>query len=154
MASFGVYLDHSQYYIGQELNKKTWALGALRLMAYERLGSSTYVCDDSILHWPIYSEKYDLIIANPPFDSIRQGNEVAPGFRTSIQFLLEKGVQSLNAHGKLIALLPQGVLFRGLYEQRLREYLVDEDLIDTIISLPGGLLLNTGIPLVIMVLSE
>lgn len=156
LASFGVYLDQGQDYYGQELNQRTWALGALRIMAYERPGISQYVCDDSILHWPIASEKFDLIVANPPF-GIRLGHQYRasePDFRTIEQFLLEKGVKSLKPDGKLIALLPQGILFRGMHEQRLREYLVDEDLIDTIISLPGGLLLNTGIPLVVIVLSK
>ncbi|HRH48243.1 MAG TPA: N-6 DNA methylase [Panacibacter sp.] len=156
LASFGVYLDQGQDYFGQELNQKTWALGALRLMAYQRPGTSSYVCDDSISHWPASSEKFDLIVANPPY-GMRLGNqyrEIEPDFRTIEQFLLEKGVQSLNEKGKLIALLPQGFLFRGLHEQRLREFLVNEDLIDSIISLPGGLLLNTGIPLIIMVLNK
>ena len=156
LASFGVYLDQGQEYFGQELNQKTWALGALRIMAYQRPGTSRYVCDDSISHWPATSEKFDLIVANPPY-GMRLGTqyrEIEPEFRTIEQFLLEKGVHSLNEKGKLIALLPQGILFRGLHEQRLREFLVDEDLIDTIISLPGGLLLNTGIPLIIMVLNK
>lgn len=156
LASFGVYLDEGQDYFGQELNLKTWALGALRIMAYQRPGTSRYVCEDSISHWPAAPEKFDLIVANPPY-SMRLGShyrEIEHEFRTIEQFLLEKGVKSLNEKGKLIALLPQGILFRGLHEQRLREFLVDEDLIDTIISLPGGLLLNTGIPLIIMVLNK
>ncbi len=156
LASFGVYLDQGQEYFGQELNLKTWILGALRILAYRRPGTSNYVCDDSILHWPAPSKKFDLIVANPPF-GMRLGNqyrEAEPEIRTIEQFLLEKGVKSLNPDGKLIALLPQGILFRGMHEQQLREYLVDRDLIDTIVSLPGGLLLNTGIPLVIIVLSK
>lgn len=156
LASFGVYLDQGQEYFGQELNQKTWALGALRIIAYQRPGTSRYVCADSISHWPATSEKFDLIVANPPY-GMRLGTqyrEIEPEFRTIEQFLLEKGVHSLDEKGKLIALLPQGILFRGLHEQRLREFLVDEDLIETIISLPGGLLLNTGIPLIIMVLNK
>lgn len=156
LASFGVYLDQGQDYFGQELNQKSWALGALRLMAYERPGSSKYVCDDSILHWPSQSEKFDLIVSNPPY-GMRLGHQyrdIEPEFRTIEQFLIEKGVQSLKQNGKLIALLPQGFLFRGMQEQRLREHLVEEDLIDTIISLPGGLLFNTGIPLIILVLAR
>lgn len=156
LASFGVYFDQGQDYFGQELNLKTWVLGALRILAYKRPGTSNYVCDDSILHWPAPTKKFDLIVANPPF-GMRLGHqykEAEPDFSTIEQFLLEKGVHSLKAEGKLIALLPQGILFRGMHEQRLREYLVDRDLIDSIISLPGGLLLNTGIPLVIMVLSK
>lgn len=156
LASFGVYLDQGQDYFGQELNQKTWALGALRLIAYERPGRSRYVCDDSILHWPHESENFDLILSNPPF-GMRLGNQyrdIEPSIKTIEQFLIEKGVQSLKQNGNLIALLPQGFLFRGMQEQRLREHLVEEDLIDTIISLPGGLLLNTGIPLVILILSK
>lgn len=156
LASFGVYLDQGQAYFGQELNQKTWAMGALRLLAHESPGSSRYVCDDSILHWPHESDKFDLVISNPPYAWSLKEYKIAidPHIRTAEQFLLEKGVRSLNEKGKLIALLPQGILFRGLHEQRLREFLVDEDLIDAIISLPGGLLLNTGIPLIILVLNR
>jgi type I restriction enzyme M protein len=156
LASFGVFLDQSQDYFGQELNQKTWALGALRIMAYQRPGTSHYICDDSILHWPKEDEKFDLVVANPPYGMrlSQQYKEVEPGIRTVEQFLIEKGMNSLNNKGKLIALLPQGFLFRGLNEQRLREHLIEEDLIDTIISLPGGLLLNTGIPLIVLVINR
>lgn len=156
LASFGVYLDQGQDYLGQEINRKTWALGALRIMAYERPGTSQYVCDDSILNWPDQSEKFDLIIANPPYGMRlnQQYSDIEPSIRTVEQFLIEKGVNSLNANGKLIALLPQGFLFRGMNERRLREQLIEEDLIDTIISFPGGLLLNTGMPLVVLVIDK
>lgn len=156
LASFGVYLARDQNYFGQELDQKIWALGALRLMAYERYVDSKYVCDDSISHWPYESEKFDLIVSNPPF-GMRLGHyhrDIEPNIRTIEHYLIEKGIHSLKQDGKLIALLPQGFLFRGLNEQRMREYLVEEDLIDTIISLPGGLLLNTGIPLIILVLNK
>ncbi|SJN52318.1 Type I restriction-modification system, DNA-methyltransferase subunit M [Sphingobacterium faecium PCAi_F2.5] len=156
LASFSVYLNQGQDYFGQELNQKTWALGALRMMAYERLNNSRYICDDSISNWPDQSEKFDVIISNPPF-GLKLGHhykDIEPSFRTIEQFLIEKGIQSLKQNGKLIALLPQGFLFRGMQERRLREHLIEEDLIDTIISLPGGLLLNTGIPLIIVVLSR
>ncbi len=156
IASFGVYLHQWQDYLGQEINFKTAALGILRLMAYKKLDSSKYFCDDSISNWPAQSEKFDLIISNPPF-GMRIGNrypDLDLNIRTVEQFLLKKGVQSLTQNGKLIALLPQGFLFKGLQDQRLRQYLVEEDLIETIISLPSGLLLNTGIPLTILVLSH
>lgn len=156
LASFAVHNNQDHNYFGQEISHKAWALGALRMMAYGKLNSSKYFCEDSILHWPAQSEKFDLIISNPPF-GIRLGDQyrdIEPDIRTIEQFLIEKGVQSLKQNGKLVALLPQGFLFRGLQEKRLREYLIEEDLIDTIISLPGGLLFNTGIPLIIMVVAR
>ncbi len=169
LASFGVYLDQVENYFGQELNKKTWALGALRLMAYKKFDASKYVCDDSTIHWPAPNEKFDLVISNPPFganfsfeyiesfwdnalginSNIHSPTEI---FRSIEHFVINKGVQSLNEEGKLILILPQSIMYRGSHDHRLRERLIEEDLIDTIISLPGGLLLNTGIPLVILLL--
>jgi type I restriction enzyme M protein len=171
LASFGVYLDQVENYFGQELNKKTWALGALRLMAYNKFDASKYVCDDSTIHWPAPNEKFDLVISNPPFganfsfeyiesfwdnalginSNIHSPTEL---FRSIEHFVINKGVQSLNEEGKLILILPQSIMYRGSHDHRLREFLVEADLIDTIISLPGGLLLNTGIPLMIMVLNK
>jgi type I restriction enzyme M protein len=156
LASFDVYLNNSNNFVGQELNKKTWAMGALRLMAYGKRVSSEYLCTDSILNWPKNAEKFDLIISNPPF-GVRLGTQykdVEQEFRTIEQFLIKNGVHSLTEKGKLIVLLPQGFLFRGMQEERLRKFLIEEDLIDTIISLPGGLLLNTGIPLTILVINK
>lgn len=156
LASFGVFLDQDQDYFGQEINQKTWAIGALRIMAYRRSKTSHYFCEDSILHWPKEENKFDLIVANPPYGMRlnQQYKEVKPSIRTVEQFLIEKGLNSLNSKGKLIALLPQGFLFRGMHEQRLRQRLIEADLIDTIISLPGGLLLNTGIPVIILVIDK
>src|SRR5690606_8557239 len=97
LASFGVLLKQGQYYFGQEFNRSTWALGTLRLMAYNRIEASNYVCEDSISKWPDPSEKFDLIVSNPPYGvrlNSRHG-EIEPWFRTIEQFLLEKGVQSL-----------------------------------------------------------
>ncbi|WP_310559183.1 N-6 DNA methylase [Flavobacterium sp.] len=156
LASFDVYLNKSQNFYGQEINKKTWAMGALRLMAFGKQVSSEYICEDSILNWPKNENKFDLIISNPPY-GVRFGNQykdVEHEFRTIEHFLIKKGVHSLTEKGKLIALLPQGFLFRGMQEEKLRMFLIEEDLIDTIISLPGGLLLNTGIPLTILVINN
>jgi len=155
LASFGVHLDQSQDYFGQEINRKTWALGALRLMAYSRPGVSKYVCEDSILHWP-ENQKFDLILANPPFGvRLNQRDQYQnPEIRTVEQFLIEKGISSLKTKGKLIAVLPTEILFRGGTDQRLRETLIENDLIDTIILFPGGVLLNTGIPFIVLVLNK
>lgn len=156
LASFGVYLNKWHNYFGQELNKRTWALGALRILAYDRLGTSQYNCEDSILHWPDQNQKFDFIVSNPPYGLRldKDYKEFYSEYRTVEQLLIEKGVSSLSHKGKLIAVLPNGFLFRGGSEQRLREHLVESDLIDSIIALPGGLLLNTGMPLVILVLNK
>lgn len=156
LASFGVHLSEGQSYFGQEKNAQTWAVGALRIMAHQRPGSSRYVNGDSILNWPNPSQKFDLILANPPFGMRLNPRDLAmhPGLRTVEQFLIDKSLGSLTDKGKLIAVLPESFLFRGSHEQRLRQSLIEKDLIDTIISFPGGLLQNTGIPLIVLVIDK
>ena len=60
----------------------------------------------------------------------------------------------LNNNGRLIAILPLGFLFRSGQDEDLRKYLIDQDLIDTIIQLPSNLFLNTSIPTICIVLNK
>ena len=73
LAAFGVAFSDDFFYYGQEFNKKTWALGTLRLLAYNRYQNSKFNCEDSLSEWPSDSEKFDLIFSNPPF-SMRISN--------------------------------------------------------------------------------
>ena len=125
LASFSVYLDKNQDYFGQEINQRNWALGVLRLMAHSKLESSSYVCDDAMLNWPENSEKFDLIVSHPPLNHRINDRglvrELGLNVRTLEQFLIKKGVYSLNEKGKLISILPQGFLFKSGMEKQLRE---------------------------------
>lgn len=158
LASFEAYLDQSHKYVGQERNNKTWALGALRLMAYNKHTNSEYTREDSILNWPDPSEKFDLIISSPPFGIKISHHSIDSAYwgASYEHFLLKKGIQSLTKNGKLVVLLPNGFSFKpGKDEIKLRKELIESDLIDlTIISLPNGLLKHTGIPLIILLLSK
>lgn len=150
LASFKINVNKEHKYLGQEINKRTWALGTLRLMANESLINTEYLCDDSILNWPDQSERFDLIITNPPM-GVHIG---IPTHNKSIEnFLIDNSLKSLTEGGKLIALLPQSWLFKN-QEQPLKQFLINEDLIETIVSLPGGLLSNTGISSIILVISK
>jgi len=51
-------------------------------------------------------------------------------------------------------ILPQGVLFRGGAEARIREKLLQDGHIDTVIGLPANLFYSTGIPVCILVLKK
>lgn len=157
LASFGIFLEEGNEYFGQEINSLAFVLGKLRLMAFDKLESCNYVLNDSILQWPNQSEKFDFILANPPYGMrlSRQYREMELGrhYFSIEHFLIEKGINSLNDNGKLIAVMSTSFLYQSSF-RRLRENLINQDLIDTIISLPGGLLLNTGISLIILVINK
>jgi len=152
-ASFIKNNQDSLFVFAQELNKKTWAIGQLRLIVHKR--SFDFKCEDSIANWPD-QEKFDLIVSHPPFGLrinriIREQNL---NYRNVEEFLLNKGLDLLSNSGKLVSVLTQGILFTGGSVKRLREKLIEEDLIDTIISFPGGILHQTGIPFIILILNK
>jgi type I restriction enzyme M protein len=155
LASFGLKLDKDIDYFGQELNQKTWALGTLRIKAYERqVNKIKYVCDDSILNWPNDSQKFDLIVSSLP-TNLRLGKKYEAfeyKFKRPEQLLIERGLDSLTNEGKLITILPQR--FLHIWSHKSRKILIDQDFIETIISIPGGLLAYTGIPLIILVINK
>lgn len=155
IGSFALNLSEQQTYLGQEVNLNRWILGVLRLMAYGKLVNSKYECADSLQEWPLNS-KFDLIISNPPLGMRidNHDNKSNSNFKSVEHFILEKGTQSLNGRGKMVVVLSQGILFKGGSELELRKQLLEKDLIDTIISFPGGLFTHTAIPFIVMVLSQ
>ncbi|RZK13239.1 MAG: hypothetical protein EOO46_00080 [Flavobacterium sp.] len=172
LASFAVYLKDDVIYSGQEINQATWALGKLRLLAHDRNENFNFSIGNSIFNWnPAVStsgsllkkilkktspsKDNDLIISNPPFSGKLPGNIQGRfgAIKTYEQFLLEKGIENLSASGKLIGILSSGFLYRNV-EENLRQYLVEHDLLDTIIAFPDGLLRSTAIPVVAIVINK
>ena len=145
--------DESKSIYAQEINQKTWAIGQLRLIISN--SNAIYDCDDSIMNWP-KKEKFDLIVSNPPLMLQLNGanRDKFPEYRNVVDFLLGMSVNSLSKNGRLVAVLPTGILFRDGREKRIRVDLIQNDLIDTIISFPGGLLHQTFIPFVIVILNK
>ncbi|KQB43880.1 N-6 DNA methylase [Flavobacterium daejeonense] len=150
LASFASFLHPLQRYYGQEINHRTWALGSLRLMAHN-LESFDYRLEDSIENWVSFGE-FDLIVSNPPF-GIKIPRHFTNGANSSVEmFLIEKSLQKLPKKGQLIVILPQSFLYTSTTNnKKYREYLVDNNFIDTIISLPSGILKHTAIPVCIIV---
>lgn len=153
LASFAVFAESDAKYVGQELDINAWAIGVLRLMAYERRGESFYLVGDSIRQWNPKGEKYDLIISSPPFGQRinESDNNEFTKTQTVEAFFIQEGLKDLTEGGKLIAVLPNGYLFRGGEVEKQRRYLVENDLLDSVISFPGGLLFNTQIPFIVLV---
>lgn len=104
---------------------------------------------------------YETVISNPPYsqewnpinDTRFINYELAPKSKADYAFLLH-GLSKLNENGTMAIILPHGVLFRGSKELTIRKKLIEYNLIDTIIGLPGKLFLNTDIPTIIIVLKK
>ncbi|MCG9880038.1 MAG: N-6 DNA methylase [Bacteroidia bacterium] len=157
LASLGIYSESNNGYFAQEINRKIWALGSLRLLAFGRQNCQNYVLEDSVMNWPNDSEKFDFIVSSPPFRMKieKQSENSLPVIKTVEQHIILRGLQSLNENGKLAALLPMSFLYSHVKQEHdIRKFLVDKDLIDTIISIPGGILPNTGIPFIVLLINK
>jgi len=78
---------------------------------------------------------------------------VPPASKGDWAFLLHM-INSLSVNGRIAAVAPHGVLFRGAAEGRIRQKVVDENLLDAVIGLPENLFYGTSIPACILVFKK
>ncbi len=104
--------------------------------------------------------KVDNVVMNPPYsmqfsdaESIPIMDFTIPKSKADYGFLL-RGLEHINENGRVVAILPHGILFRGGAEGKIREWLVTNELIRAVIGLPDKLFLNTSIPVCIIVLER
>ncbi|WP_037320635.1 N-6 DNA methylase [Salegentibacter sp. Hel_I_6] len=153
VASFGVDLDENSSYVGQEINQSIWALGTLRFIAHNKKNGSLML-GDSLNDWR-EDTFFDLIISAPPFGKISHfNNHLDSSIKSCDEFIVKKGIKYLKSEGVLIALMPNSFLFSGGAYKALRKDLINRDLIEKIISMPAGILNNTGIQTSILVLNK
>jgi type I restriction enzyme M protein len=58
---------------------------------------------------------------------------------------------ALEKEGRVAVVVPHGVLFRGGAEGRIRQKMIEDNLLDAVIGLPGNLFPTTNIPVAILV---
>ncbi|MBE7445717.1 MAG: N-6 DNA methylase [Planctomycetia bacterium] len=58
---------------------------------------------------------------------------------------------ALEKEGRVAVVVPHGVLFRGGAEGRIRQKLIEDNLLDAVIGLPANLFPTTSIPVAILV---
>ena len=75
---------------------------------------------------------------------------IPPASKGDWAFLLHM-IASMSGNGRVAAVAPHGVLFRGSSEGRIRQAIVDKNLIDAVIGLPENLFYGTPIPACIVV---
>jgi type I restriction enzyme M protein len=134
--------------------------------------------NDAVIEWgdtirnPLHLQDnllktFDVVVANPPFSLDKWGAdfaendpfmrfnhyEVPPKSKGDYAFVIHM-IKSLNEHGRMGVVLPHGVLFRGASEGKIRQKLIEQNLLDAIIGLPANLFFGTGIPAVILILKK
>ena len=75
---------------------------------------------------------------------------VPPASKGDWAFLLHM-IASMSVKGRITAVAPHGVLFRGAAEGRIRQRVIEENLLDAVIGLPENLFYGTSIPACILV---
>lgn len=151
---------------GQESNGTTVSLAKMNMFLHD--------INDAVIEWgdtignPLHLEnehlmKFDVVVANPPFSLDKWGADnasedkykrfergVPPKSKGDYAFLLHM-IASLNEHGRMGVVLPHGVLFRGSSEGKIRQQLINENLLDAVIGLPANLFFGTNIPACILI---
>lgn len=75
---------------------------------------------------------------------------IPPASKGDWAFLLHM-IASMSGNGRVAAVAPHGVLFRGAAEGRIRQSILEKNLIDAVIGLPENLFYGTSIPACIIV---
>ncbi|MDO4605234.1 MAG: N-6 DNA methylase [Helcococcus sp.] len=108
--------------------------------------------------------KFDLIVSNPPYSQKWEPRDVidisrymeyetAPRSKADWAFVIGQ-LNRLKEDGKMFFILPHGVLFRGGAEEKIRKKMIQNNLIDMVISLPPKMFANTDIPTVLLVFKK
>lgn len=152
---------------GQEKNLGTWAICKMNMLLHG-YPDATIEKGDTIRDPKLLDEGelrlFDRVIANPPFSLDSWGHDVAEAdphgrFRFGIPpktkgdlAFVQHMVATLAIDGKMGVVMPHGVLFRGGSEGKIRQGLIEEDLLEAVVGLPPNLFYGTGIPAAILIL--
>ncbi len=155
---------------GQERNGQTQALCRMNMYLHE-ISDAKIAWGDTIRN-PLHLEnehimKFDVVVANPPFSLDKWGADeitsdafnrfkefaIPPKSKGDYAFVIHM-IQSLNENGRAGVVLPHGVLFRGSSEGKIRQKLIDDNLLDAVIGLPANLFFGTSIPACILVFKK
>jgi type I restriction enzyme M protein len=157
-------------FFGQELNHTTYNLARMNMFLHNINYNKFNIQLGDTLRDPHFGDDkpFDAIVSNPPYsvkwigsddptlindDRFAPAGVLAPKSKADFAFVLH-ALSYLSSKGRAAIVCFPGIFYRGGAEQKIRQYLVDNGYIETIISLAPNLFYGTSIAVTILVLSK
>jgi len=157
-------------FYGQEINITTYNLCRINMFLHDiDYDKFSVACDDTLTspqHWD--DEPFELIVSNPPYSIKWAGDDnpilindprfapagvLAPKSKADMAFIMHS-LAWLASNGTAAIVCFPGIMYRSGAEKKIRQYLIDNNFIDSIIQLPDNLFFGTSIATCIMVLKK
>jgi len=142
---------HKETFYGREMQPLAYLMGTMNLILHDVHEPSLELINTLETHSNDVPEakKYSVILANPPYGGKMaqqmQTNFTVRSGSTEILFL-QHIMKNLARGGRAGVIVPEGVLFRGGPDQKIRERLLREFNLHTVLSMPAGCFLPyTGV---------
>ena len=157
-------------FYGQEINITTYNLCRINMFLHDITYDKFDIAHGDTLtepkHWD--EEPFEAIVSNPPYSIKWEGEDnpvlindprfspagvLAPKSKADLAFIMHS-LSWLSTNGTAAIVCFPGIMYRGGKEQKIRQYLIDNNFIDCIIQLPDNLFYGTSIATCIMVLKK
>lgn len=146
---FDTLQKHTFY--GMEIKPLTYLLGTMNMILHGIEGANLELTNTLEVHRQNVGEKekYNVILSNPPYGG-KMAHQMQTNFRVHSGATECLFVQHIMANlakgGRAGVVIPEGVLFRGGPDQKVRKELLEQFNVHTILSLPAGCFLPyTGV---------
>ncbi|WJW83838.1 type I restriction-modification system subunit M (plasmid) [Moellerella wisconsensis] len=157
-------------FFGQEINHTTFNLARMNMFLHNINYDKFNIKLGNTLLAPEFKDDkpFDAIVSNPPYsvkwigsddptlindDRFAPAGVLAPKSKADFAFVLH-ALNYLSSKGRAAIVCFPGIFYRGGAEQKIRQYLVDNNYVETVISLAPNLFFGTTIAVNILVLSK
>lgn len=167
------HFDHhiiEEGFFGQEINHTTYNLARMNMFLHNINYDKFNIALGNTLTDPQFGDEkpFDAIVSNPPYsvnwigaddptlindERFAPAGVLAPKSKADFAFVLH-ALSYLSGKGRAAIVCFPGIFYRGGAEQKIRKYLVDNNFVETIISLAPNLFYGTSIAVNILVLSK